>query len=109
MLIKKETLKPISYLGRIAVCGTISQYNGREPARVTDPQRDFVWKQLVQEGFSVHRWTDRWFEGVHQNLRWIQEGKLKVRETVTDGFENMPRAFIEMMRGGNVGKAVVKV
>uniref|UniRef100_A0A182PV86 Prostaglandin reductase 1 n=1 Tax=Anopheles epiroticus TaxID=199890 RepID=A0A182PV86_9DIPT len=91
--------------GRIAVCGTISGYNRSEPARVTDPQLTFVWKQLVQEGFSVHRWTDRWFEGVQQNLRWVQEGKLRVRETVTEGFENMPRAFIEMMKGGNVGKA----
>lgn len=94
--------------GRIAVCGTISMYNG-SPIPVEDPQRDFVWKQLVQEGFSVHRWTDRWFEGIEQNLKWIQEGKLKHRETVTEGFENMPQAFIDMMRGGNVGKAIVKV
>uniref|UniRef100_A0A182K2Y6 Prostaglandin reductase 1 n=1 Tax=Anopheles christyi TaxID=43041 RepID=A0A182K2Y6_9DIPT len=93
--------------GRIAVCGTISMYNASEPTRVADPQLTFVWKQLVQEGFSVHRWTDRWFEGVHQNLQWIQEGKIKVRETITEGFENMPRAFIEMMKGGNVGKAVL--
>uniref|UniRef100_A0A1Q3FJZ7 Prostaglandin reductase 1 n=1 Tax=Culex tarsalis TaxID=7177 RepID=A0A1Q3FJZ7_CULTA len=94
--------------GRIAVCGTISMYNG-SPTQVVDPQRDFVWKELVQEGFSVHRWTDRWFEGIGQNLKWIQEGKMKFRETVTEGFENMPKAFIDMMRGGNVGKAVVKV
>ncbi|XP_039453376.1 prostaglandin reductase 1-like [Culex pipiens pallens] len=94
--------------GRIAVCGTISMYNG-SPTQVADPQRDFVWKELVQEGFSVHRWTDRWLEGIGQNLKWIQEGKLKYRETVTEGFENMPKAFIEMMKGGNIGKAIVKV
>ncbi|XP_058831198.1 prostaglandin reductase 1-like isoform X2 [Topomyia yanbarensis] len=94
--------------GRIAVCGTISMYNDK-PVRVEDPQRDFVGRQLLQEGFSVHRWTDRWFEGIEQNLKWIQQGRLKFRETVTEGFEKMPLAFIEMMRGGNIGKAIVKV
>lgn len=55
------------------------------------------------------RWTDRWMEGLNQMLEWLQEGKIKYHETVTDGFENMPRAFIEMLRGMNTGKAIVKV
>ncbi|XP_050071233.1 prostaglandin reductase 1-like [Anopheles maculipalpis] len=101
----KGQMKPF---GRISVCGTISMYNDR-PVQVVDPQLDFVWKQLMQEGFSVHRWTDRWFEGVEQNMQWIKDGKIKVRETVTEGFQNMPQAFIDMMKGGNIGKAVVKV
>ncbi|XP_062533968.1 prostaglandin reductase 1-like [Armigeres subalbatus] len=100
--------KQMNQRGRISVCGTISMYNGN-PVQVEDPQRDYVWKQLIQEGFSVHRWTDRWFEGINQNLKWIQEGKIKYRETITEGFENMPHAFIDMMKGGNVGKAIVKV
>uniref|UniRef100_A0A8D8F6X4 Prostaglandin reductase 1 n=2 Tax=Culex pipiens TaxID=7175 RepID=A0A8D8F6X4_CULPI len=106
--ISEMVRKQMRSRGRIAVCGTISMYNG-SPTQVVDPQRDFVWKELVQEGFSVHRWTDRWLEGIGQNLKWIQEGKLKYRETVTEGFENMPKAFIEMMKGGNIGKAIVKV
>ncbi|XP_058445161.1 prostaglandin reductase 1-like [Malaya genurostris] len=100
--------KQMNVFGRIAVCGTISMYNNK-PVLVEDPQRDYVWKQLVQEGFSVHRWTDRWFDGIDQNLKWIQQGQLKYRETITDGFENMPSAFIDMMRGGNIGKAIVRV
>lgn len=48
-------------------------------------------------------------EGIHQNLQWIQQGKLKYRETVTEGFENIFKAFTEMLQGGNVGKAIVKV
>ncbi|XP_053678265.1 prostaglandin reductase 1-like [Anopheles nili] len=104
-----ETIKAqMKAFGRISVCGTISMYSS-QPVKVVDPQRDFVWKQLMQEGFSVHRWTDRWFEGITQILAWIKEGKLKYRETITEGFENMPIAFIDMMKGGNVGKAIVKV
>lgn len=42
-------------------------------------------------------------------LQWIQEGKIKYHETITQGFENQPKAFVEMLRGKNTGKAVVKV
>ncbi|XP_058445165.1 prostaglandin reductase 1-like [Malaya genurostris] len=94
--------------GRISVCGTISNYNS-QPEKVVDPQRDYVWKQLKQEGFIVHRWHERQLEGIQQNLKWIQEGKLKYKETFTEGFANMPKAFIGMLTGENTGKAVVKV
>ncbi|XP_055526141.1 prostaglandin reductase 1-like [Wyeomyia smithii] len=94
--------------GRISVCGIISSYN-EERAKVFDPQRDFVGKQLKQEGFVVSRWNARWMEGIEQNLKWIQEGKMKYRETITEGFENMPDAFIGMLKGVNIGKAIVKV
>lgn len=66
-------------------------------------------KQLRVEGFLVHRWNDRWMEGVSQLLQWVKDGKIKYKETVTEGFENMPKAFIDMLKGGNTGKAVVKV
>lgn len=72
-------------------------------------QPNFVFKQLRMEGFLVDRWMDRWMEGITEILKWIQEGKIKYHETITEGFEKMPVALIEMLRGGNVGKAVVKV
>ena len=68
-----------------------------------------VLKQLKVQGFLVYRWVDRYSEGIHQNLKWIKEGKLKYRETITEGFENMFKAFTDMLKGGNIGKAVVKV
>lgn len=71
-------------------------------------QRTILFKQLKIQGFLVTRWYDRWMEGIHQMLKWIKEGKLKFRETVTEGFENMPKAFIDMMNGKNTGKAVIK-
>ncbi|XP_049283171.1 prostaglandin reductase 1-like [Anopheles funestus] len=94
--------------GRISVCGTVSSYNGK-PKQVTDPQRDFVTKQLRQEGFVVFRWLDRWQEGITQMLQWIKEKKLTHLETVYEGFENAPDAFIKMLRGDNIGKSVLKL
>lgn len=65
--------------------------------------------QLQLEGFIVSRWLDRWIEGVQQNIKWIKEGKLKYNESITDGFENMFQAFVDMLQGKHFGKAIVKV
>lgn len=48
-------------------------------------------------------------EGITEILELIQVGKVKYHETTTEGFENLPNALIEMLSGGNTGKAVVKV
>lgn len=71
-------------------------------------QPSLVFKELLMEGFIVTRWADRWLEGFNQMLQWVNEGLLRNRETVTDGFEKMPLALIQMLRGDNTGKAVVK-
>lgn len=95
--------------GRVAVCGAISAYNENTVPTAPIVQYPLIIKQLRMEGFIVHRWLDRWFEGIEQNRTWIQEGKLKYRETVTDGFENIFKAFADMLNGVNYGQAIVKV
>lgn len=67
-----------------------------------------IGKQLRVEGFIVHRWISRWSEGIAQLSKWIISGQLKYRETISDGFESLPKAFIGMLRGENTGKALVK-
>lgn len=58
----------------------------------------------------MNRWQgERWFEGINQINQWLVEEKIKYSETVTNGFENMPQAFIDMLKGSNFGKAIVKV
>lgn len=76
---------------------------------VTIVQPTIVFKQLKVEGFLVSRWVDRWDEGINMNLKWLNEGKLKYQEKVYHGFENMVDALVGMLRGENIGKAVVKV
>lgn len=101
-------LAQMNLYGRISVCGAISGYNDQE-VNVPAVQKLFVFNQLKMEGFIVWRWADRWFEGLTELAKWIQEGKIKYHETITLGFENTPKAFLEMLRGKNTGKAVVKV
>lgn len=94
--------------GRISICGAISTYNDENvmiPALKT-----FHRRNLSMTGFNViARWSNRWMEGIEENLKWLQEGKIKYEETITEGFENMPVAFMGMLKGKNTGKSVVKV
>ncbi|XP_023312947.1 prostaglandin reductase 1-like [Anoplophora glabripennis] len=99
----------MNLFGRVAVSGAISAYNDKSIPTATIAQYPLLSHQLRMEGFIVHRWADRWFEGIKQNRTWIQEGKLKYPETVTEGFENMFKAFTDMLNGVNFGKAIVKV
>ncbi|XP_047004176.1 prostaglandin reductase 1-like [Schistocerca americana] len=95
--------------GRISVCGAISGYNESNLPKATIIQHAAIFKQLRMEGFMYIRWHDRWGEGIGQLMQWIREGKIKYHETVTDGFQNTPKAFVGMLQGENLGKAVVKV
>lgn len=94
--------------GRISICGAISTYND-DPVMVPS-FTTFHRRFLRMEGFMNYRWIDQWMsEGMFQMLSWIQEGKIKYHETITEGFENTSQAFIDMMNGSNIGKAIVKV
>lgn len=98
--------------GRIAVCGsTISSYNLPldEWPKAPVLQPAFIPKQLTMKGFLVFRYWDQWFDGIEQMKKWTEEGKIKYRETITNGFENTPQALIDILQGKNTGKAIVKL
>ena len=95
--------------GRVSVCGQISMYN--DPSRHTGPRpfMHILFRQLRVEGFIVTRWLDRWPEAQARVAEWLREGKLTYRETVYEGLENAPEAFIGLFRGDNVGKSIVRL
>ena len=97
--------------GRISVCGSVSSYNDANPllTKSTILQPALVSKQLKMQGFIVMRWNDQWDKGINENLKWIREGKLLYKETITKGFENILDAFVGMLRGENFGKMIVEV
>lgn len=67
-----------------------------------------ISKQLKVEGFIVNRWLMRWDEGIAKLSKWIIDGQLSYRETISNGFDSLPTAFIGMLRGQNIGKALVE-
>ncbi|CAB3385251.1 Hypothetical predicted protein [Cloeon dipterum] len=98
----------MNHFGRVSVCGAISSYNDAVKPKATLIQGMVNRSELKIEGFMVYRWEERWLEGIKQNIQWIKEGKLKYQETITNGFEKIPQAFIEMLEGKNFGKAIIK-
>ena len=96
--------------GRVAICGQISQYNLAQPE--VGPR--FLWfmitKQARIEGFLVSEFSDQHAEALVEMAGWLREGKLKYRETIEEGgIEKAPAAFISMLKGGNIGKQLVKI
>ncbi|KAF5301369.1 hypothetical protein FQA39_LY10767 [Lamprigera yunnana] len=109
--ISSTIIKNMNMYGRICVCGSISSYNKdvNDVPKVSSIQLHMLRKQLYMEGYQNHQFASRIFESMEQHLKWMNEGKLLYMETITKGFENTPKAFIEMLEGKNLGKAVVKV
>merc|ERR1711868_19713 len=95
--------------GRIAVCGAISHYNDKGGyTKVTDILPLAIQKELKIEGFLVGRWKSRWVEGIKAMAAWVGSGQIQVKETVVEGFDKMPEAFMGLFTGANTGKMVVK-
>jgi NADPH-dependent curcumin reductase CurA len=94
---------------RIVACGSISRYNDAEPA--PGPRNMFmvVTKRLRIQGFLIVDHFERFGEYVRQASEWVHDGRLQYRETVVEGIENAPRAFLGLLRGENIGKMLVKV
>ena len=95
--------------GRVVACGSISRYNDAEPA--PGPRNMFmvVTKRLRIEGFIISDHYERFGEFVAEASEWVRDGRLRYRETVVDGIENAPKAFLGLLRGENIGKMLVKV
>ncbi len=95
--------------GRVAMCGAISQYNASEPAPGPRNLGLAIGKRLTMRGFIVSDHARRMPAFVEEAGGWLRAGKLRFRETVVDGIENAPVAFIGMLRGENIGKMVVRL
>lgn len=94
---------------RIAVCGQISQYNAVDAPQGPRLLWHFIVKRIRAEGFLVFEFADRYAEALRDLAAWVGSGEIKYRETIAEGIENAPEAFMSMLRGGNMGKQLVKL
>ena len=69
----------------------------------------FIIKRLTMRGFLVSDFADRYPHALAEMASWLNSGQLEYRETITEGLENAASAFISMLKGGNLGKQLVKV
>jgi len=94
---------------RFAICGMISIYNATEPQPGPRNLALLIGRNIRMEGFIVsHHWD--MMPAFHDDLsRWVAEGKVKWKETVFEGIERAPDAFLGLFRGENMGKMLVKL
>jgi len=95
--------------GRVVICGQISMYNSTEPDIGMRPQPFILVHSAVMEGFIITQFASRFAEGIGQLAQWFMSGQLKHAETIAEGFDNTPKAFIGLFSGENLGKQIVKV
>lgn len=94
---------------RIALCGGISRYNESGPLPGPVNYFNLIYKRSRMEGFLVMDYAKRFPEAITGLVQYLDSGELRHRETVFDGFEQMPDALINLFRGGNIGKQLVAV
>jgi len=105
----EAVLANMNPFGRIPVCGMISQYNNTEPQPGPRNLGLVISKRLLLQGFIVSDHNDQLPQFQTDMVKWLREGQLKWDETIIEGIENTPSAFIGLFTGENLGKMLVKV
>jgi NADPH-dependent curcumin reductase CurA len=102
-------LQNINKNARIINCGAISLYNETEVPTGPRPEGILIKKTALMQGFLIRDHAKDFGAALKQLGAWLQEGKLKYDETIVEGFEELPEAFIGLFDGKNTGKMLVKV
>ena len=107
--VSDAVLPLLNHGARIVICGQISLYNLDKPDVGPRPQPSLLVNSALMKGFIITEYAARFAEGVMHLAQWLAAGKLKYAETIVEGFENTPQAFIGLFSGENLGKQIVKV
>ena len=108
-MISDAVLRNLNFFARVALCGSISQYNATTPEMGPRLMGTFVGKRVAMRGFIVTDFAERYGPARRQMGEWVKSGRIKYREDIADGIDKTPRAFIGMLRGENFGKQLVRL
>jgi len=96
--------------GRIVCCGSVSTYDGAPPAAGPRGLPGLlVTKRLTMSGFIVTDFNARRERALEELRGWVEGGRVKVPEHITEGLETLPAALVGLLAGENFGKRMVKV
>jgi len=105
----EAALDNMKTFGRIVLCGMISQYNSRSPLPGPSNLMLAITNRLKLQGFIVRDHYNMLNEFHAAMAKWIGQGNIKWKETVSEGIENAPKAFLGLFKGENFGKMLVKI
>jgi hypothetical protein len=98
----------LDFHARIALCGQISQYNNTKPYTGPSILPMLLTRSVRLQGFLVSNYAVRFGEALSHLTQWVNDGKLKYTETIIQGFDKLPDAFLGLFSGNNLGKMLVK-
>ncbi len=104
-----HVLRLANPFARIPLCGMISQYNNTAPSDGPRFMTMIIGKRIKIQGFIISDHLAKMPEFFGEAGAWLKSGKMKYRETIVQGVENAPNAFLGLLRGENIGKMLVKV
>ena len=95
--------------GRLALCGAISSYNATERTPGPDNLWYAITRGLTLQGFTVNKYMHLFTEFAEKVGPWVASGEIVFDETVVEGIDNSVDAFLDLMKGANTGKMLVKI
>jgi NADPH-dependent curcumin reductase CurA len=102
-------LENINKFGRIIICGAIALYNATETPQGPRHEGTLIKKSVLMQGFTVRDYIKEFGPATKKLATWLHEDKIKYTETIVDGFDKTPHAFLDLFKGKNTGKMIVKV
>ena len=101
----------LNHGARVPICGYISQYNSTDIMKAETPFHEMAKLNPVpKHRFFVNtEWFDEWADVTAELSTLVADGKLKYRETITEGFENAPQGLRDVLTGKNFGKQIIKI
>ena len=105
----EAALNNAKLFARFAICGMISIYNATEPEPGPSNLAQLIGRNIRMEGFIVSHHFGMMPQYIADLSKWIAEGKIAWKETVFEGIEKAPEAFIGLFKGENLGKMLVKL
>jgi hypothetical protein len=107
--ISDAVLANINKYARLPVCGAISLYNETKVPLGPRLQPIILTKSATMRGFIVGDFSEKFPAATKQLTSWLGDKKLTYSETIVEGFENIPQAFLDLFEGKNQGKMIVKI
>ena len=106
--ISDAVMQNMNFQSRVVLCGQISLYNSKETPVGPRLQPLLLTRSILMQGFIVGNFKSEFPEATKELTRWLTDGALESSETIVEGFDHLPEAFIGLFSGKNIGKMIVK-
>jgi hypothetical protein len=102
-------LAQLAMRARVVLCGGISRYNDEKPSPGPANYMNLIIQRARMEGFIIIDYFPRFAEGAAELSGWLGEGQLAYAEDIQHGFENVPKTFLRLFSGANLGKQLIQI